>query len=149
MPQSSNGDNRKTPSRTAPVLQVVDEADGPVAARGRAQPKPGDQPAPRNLHFEHLLCQAVAGRLLVELRYDNDLQPRLFAPHIVYHSTTGRINVGGTQVENPQQPLDSFEPRIFEIGLIRTLRLTDTNFRPDRRFDPQDPLFRHGIICSV
>ncbi len=76
--------------------------------------------------------------------------PRLFAPHIVYRSTTGRINVGGTQVVNPNQPAgDAFEPRMFEVGLIRTLRLTDTSFRPDPRFGPAEPRFREGVICSV
>ena len=102
------------------------------------QPRPRvDQPAARNPHFEDLLCRAIAGRFLVELRYDAEIEPRLFAPHLVYRSTTGRINVGGTQIHNPGQPEDSYEPRLFEVGLIRTLRLTDTSFRPDCRFRPE------------
>ena len=108
-----------------------------------------DRPAPRNEHFEELLCRAVAARALVELRYDDDPAPRLFAPHAVYRSTTGRMNVGGTQVDNPAASLDRFEPRVFEIGLIRTLRLTDTNFRPDARFSPEEPRFQEGVVCSV
>ena len=64
-------------------------------------------------------------------------------------STLGRLNVAGTQYENPAQPLDRNEPRIFQIGLIRTLRLTDTYFRPDWRTDPGDPRYRNGILCAV
>ena len=135
------------------------------ARRAEAYDRPGDggrpermpparRPAPvpiqpRNPHFEGLLCRAVDQRLLVELRYDDDPAPRLFAPHVVYESTLGRLNVAGTQYENPAQPLDRNEPRIFQIGLIRTLRLTDTYFRPDWRTDPGDPRYRNGILCAV
>ena len=124
--------------------------DGPRLARSTpGTPRPADHPAPRNPRFEELLCRAVTERLLVELRYTNDPAPRLFAPHAVYTSTVGRTNVFGTQVENPAQPLDIYEPRIFEVGQLRTLRLTDTSFRPDHRFEPGDPRFRNGIVCSV
>jgi hypothetical protein len=107
------------------------------------------RPAPRNPRCEEQLCDAVARRLLVEVRYDAEVMPRLFAPHLVYLSPTGRINVGGTQVHNPGQPDDAFEPRLFEIGLIRTLRLTDTSFRPDPGFRPDEPRFKGRVICSV
>lgn len=131
-------------------------ADAPVTdppKRTRAAPaggaRPADRLAPRNQRFEELFCRAVREHLLVELRYNQDPSPRLFAPHAVYTSTVGRTNVFGTQVENPAQPTDVYEPRIFEVGLVRTLRLTDTSFRPDHRFEPDDPRFRNGIVCSV
>ena len=107
------------------------------------------RPAPRNPQFEERLCDAVALRLLVEVRYDAEVMPRLFAPHLVYLSPTGRINAGGTQVHNPGQPDDAFEPRLFEIGMIRTLRLTDTSFRPDPGFQPDEPRFKGRVFCSV
>src|SRR5690242_10444423 len=59
-----------------------DDAGGTVVAPSRPQ----EQAVPRNPHFEELLCRAVAERLLVELRYDNDPAARLFAPHVVYES---------------------------------------------------------------
>jgi hypothetical protein len=142
------------------VSQRVEEVDVARGGSGRAEgggaevglrrkPGPADRPARRNPQFEGMLCRAVAERLLVELRYDSEVVPRLFAPHLVYESTTGRVNVAGTQVENPNQPDDAFEPRIFEVGLIRTLRLTDTSFRPDARFSPEEPRFHQRVICSV
>ena len=131
--------NRRAEEGGATVVRLAGAA--PALRRPRAaEPRP----AARNPHFEALLCRAVAERLLVELRYDAEVEPRLFAPHLVYRSTTGRINVGGTQVYNPGQPEDSFEPRLFEVGLVRTLRLTDTSFRPDRRFRPDEPRSRTG-----
>jgi hypothetical protein len=132
------------------------DASSDLLERPKARPVAGTPPearqavsAPRNRQFEELLCRAVSARLLVELRYDNDAAPRLFAPHTVYRSTTRRVNVGGTQVENPSRPLEGFEHRVFEVALIRTLRLTDTHFRPDAPFDPEDPRYVNGVICAV
>lgn len=109
-----------------------------------------ERTAPRNPQFEELLCRAIGEHVLVELRYDREQYPRLFAPHAVYESTLGRLNVAGVQYDNPQQPGgDRNEHRIFQVGLIRTLRITDTYFRPDVRVDPDDPRYRNGIVCSV
>lgn len=109
-----------------------------------------ERTAPRNPQFEELLCRAIGEHVLVELRYDREPRPRLFAPHAVYESTLGRLNVAGVQYDNPQQPGgDRNEHRIFQVGLIRTLRITDTYFRPDVRVDPDDPRYRNGIVCSV
>jgi hypothetical protein len=59
---------------------VVTLTEATTARRGADAP----QPASRNQHFERLLCRAVAERLLVELRYDSEIAPRLFTPHLVY-----------------------------------------------------------------
>ena len=107
----------------------------PLAGRLRQRSRPAqDLPAARNLHFEELLCRAVAARLLVELRYDAEVEPRLFAPHLVYRSTTGRINVGGTQIHNPGQPEDS-----YEAAPVRSR--ADPHPAPDRhKLPPRQPL---------
>jgi hypothetical protein len=134
---------------TDTVVDLAAEADRRRHSGGTAARRPDDVPAERQLRFEELLCRAIADRVLVELRYDNEVLPRLFAPHVVYRSTTGKINIAGLQLINPGQPQDVYEPRIFEIGLVRTLRLTDTTFRPEGWADPEDPRYRNGIICSV
>jgi hypothetical protein len=145
MPQGPDPDDAEPAPRSAEIVEL----DRRRRPRARRELRPEDQPAARYRRFEALLCRAVAERVLVELRYTGDVQPRLFAPHVVYRSTTGRINVAGTQLINPGQPPDIYEPRIFEIGLIRTLRLTDTQFRPDAPVDPEDPRYKNGIICAV
>lgn len=106
-------------------------------------------PAARNINIENALCSAIAGRALVLIRYKDDYSERLFAPHAVYWSTRDKVNVIGTQVENPADPLDRLEPRIFEVGMIRLVQLTDSKFQPDPRFNRFDPRYQHGIICSV
>ena len=114
-----------------------------------APPKQEDRPALRKLHFEQQLCEAIRARKLVEIRYEDDLTYRLFAPYAVYKSTKDKVNVSGTQVSNPSQPLDRNEPRVFEVGKITDMRITDSVFTPDSRFDRFDPRYKDGIICSV
>jgi hypothetical protein len=97
--------------RTQGVVELATEGGRPV--RARREPRSEELPAERHARFEKFLCRAVAERALVELRYDNEVPARLFAPHVVYRSTTGKINVSGTQLLNPGQPEDSYEPRIF------------------------------------
>ncbi|MPR06302.1 hypothetical protein [Microvirga tunisiensis] len=114
-----------------------------------ASSKQADQPYPRKPHLERQLCEAIQVRKLVEIRYEDDLSYRLIAPHAVYKSTKDKVNVVGTQISNPGQPMDRYEPRIFEIGKIADVRITGTDFTPDARFDRFDPRYKGGIICSV
>ena len=106
-------------------------------------------PAPRNIAFETTLCEAVGRRVLVEMQYKDDATFRLFAPYAVYSSTQDKVNVTGTQIDNPSDPFDRYVPRNFEVGLIRGLRLTDKHFEIDSRFDRFDRKFQNGVICSV
>jgi hypothetical protein len=103
----------------------------------------------RRTDLEFALCRAVRDRLLVRLEYEQDFAPRLFAPHTVYRSTRNKINVSGMQIANPMQPLDSFEPRIFEIARIRTIEIVPHHFQPAPGFDRSDPRYKNGIICCV
>ena len=108
-----------------------------------------DQAASRQPHIEDQLCSAIYERRVVQLRYKDDLSHRLFAPHAVFHSSTEKILVTGTQVENPSKPWDQYEPRNFEVGLIRDIILTEYKFKPDERFSSSDERYRHGLICAV
>ncbi len=85
----------------------------------------------------------------VELRYDDDTAFRLIEPTALYESSPGKITLAGTQVVNPAEPPESFEPRNFEVGRIVALRLTDNRFVPDFRFDPRDRKYKLGILCSI
>jgi len=114
-----------------------------------APPKQEDRPGLRKPHFEQQLCEAIRARKLVEIRYEDDLTFRVFAPYAVYNSTKDKVNVSGTQVSNPSQPLDRNEPRVFEVGKITAIRPTEIAFTPDHRFDRLDPRYKDGIICSV
>jgi hypothetical protein len=108
-----------------------------------------DYPAPRSLQIENQFCAAIRERQIVQLRYKDDVSWRLFAPHAVFHSSTEKVLVTGTQVENPSKPWDRYEPRNFEIGLIKAMTLTDDKFTPDHRFNSRDERYSHGVICAV
>ncbi len=106
-------------------------------------------PAPRNLNFETLLCQAIRERRVVEFKYDDDLQSRTFEPAAVYTSAKNKVCVSGVQLTDRNDPIDQHKPQNFEVGKMTTLRITDANFQPDPRFDRRDVKYKNGIICSV
>lgn len=108
-----------------------------------------DVPAQRNLAFESSLCEAMKRLVLVRLRYKDDIQERLIAPYGVYPSTKDKYLLACTQIDNPGKPLDRWEPRNLEVGLMRSVVLTDTEFQPDPRFDPLDARYCNGFVCRI
>lgn len=110
---------------------------------------PEKPPAPRNIAFEDKLADAMAKRVRVELRYDDDWGMRGFEPTAVYWTAKQKVCVSGVQVSNANDPMDESGPHNFEVGRITALVLTDITFVPDARFDRFDPKYRHGIISSV
>lgn len=117
----------------------------PFSSRRRDQ----DEPAARRLDFERHLCNAIRDRNLVRIRYKDDAADRLIAPYAVYTSSKDKVLLAGTQINNPGQPLDAWEPRNLEVGLMRSVTLTDTKFEPDTRFDPSDPRYKNGFVCRL
>jgi hypothetical protein len=110
------------------------------------QPKPQ---TPRNFGYEGSLCEAIAKRVMVELRYDDDSAFRLIAPYVVFETEEGGVCLSCYQVANPEKPADGHEPRNFTVGKIAALRLTGTGFTVDARFNRHDPKYRHRVLCSV
>jgi hypothetical protein len=104
---------------------------------------------PRNFRFERDLCAAIARRVLVKLRYDDDVVERTYAAYGVYRSTKDKVLLCGTQIDNPVESLYRFEPRNLEVGKIRSLSLTSNTFIPDRRFDPHEERYSKGFICRI
>jgi hypothetical protein len=96
-----------------------------------------------------LLCSAVRERRVVELRYQQDGLFRTFEPHVVYYSTKENLCTSGTQTKNLNKPLDKSEYRTFDLSEVREVRLTAATFTPDPRFNPGDPHYKNGIVCSV
>lgn len=111
--------------------------------------KPKEPPAPRRPDLEDTLCRAIRERVLVRLRYKDDLADRLFEPAAVYVSTRDKVCVSGVQIQNPADPMSNLEPHNFEVGKISALSLTDQGFVVDPTFDRFDPKYANGIICSV
>lgn len=106
-----------------------------------ALPKAKPAPKPRKPELERLLCEAITKKLMVELRYDDDVAPREFAADVVYPSSPGKISVAGRLPKINGE----WEPRIFEIGKIKSLTITERQFKPDPRFKLNDPKYRDRI----
>ena len=108
-----------------------------------------DAPAARRHDLERRLCEAVRARVLVRLRYKDDVSERLIAPYGVYTSTKDKVLLACTQIDNPGKPLDRWEPRNLEVGLMTSVTLTDEKFQPDPRFDPSDARYQNGFLCRI
>lgn len=99
--------------------------------------------------WQEALCDAIAGCNIVEIRYGDDFQFRTFAPHIVYASSKDKTLVGGTQINNPAEPLERNEPRNFDLEKIQAVNVTANTFTPHRLFSHLDKRYQHGVICYV
>lgn len=103
----------------------------------------------RNHNLEKKLCDAIKKHNVIRLRYKGQLYSRTFEPYVIYTSTKDKILIGGTQTKDDSQPLKKAEPHNFEVGLITALEVTDKVFQYDKRFDPNDEIYRNGIICVL
>jgi hypothetical protein len=105
--------------------------------------------ASRNILFENDLCKAIKNRLLVELRFGDDLLWRTFEPQAVYKTTQGNFCVSGVQLKNDNEPLEPSKPHNFTISKITSIRITETHFEFDPTFNPLNKKFSKGIICRI
>ncbi|MDP3673769.1 MAG: WYL domain-containing protein [Novosphingobium sp.] len=104
--------------------------------------------APRNPTLEQELCRAIEHRVLVDLRYDDDLQARTFAPYVVYRTSNGKVCVFGMQIPDRAGPSDRTDPHNFEVGRIRDVSLLATRFERDPHFDLSNARYRNRV-CPV
>lgn len=100
------------------------------------------------LDAERAICEAVKKRVVVELKYDDDLYFRQYEPVVVYRSSKQRTLVDGYETSNPND--SSFRPdwHTFGIDKIKDIRLTSTSFVPNSGFNRSDARYKHGIICE-
>lgn len=109
----------------------------------------GHRAAARKTAFERELCNAVGGRWLVELRYDGEPKPGLFAPHAVFRGADGTVSVSGLRLAGPAGALPDAATSILVVGRIATLKVTDMPFEPASSFHRADERHENGVICSV
>jgi hypothetical protein len=112
----------------------------------KAAPAP---PAPRRLDFERIVAEAIDARRLLSLHYDDDMMARTFQPAVLYHSSGDKVCVSGLQIGNPVEPRENGEPRVFEVGKMRSVEVTDQPFGQLVTFDRFDKRYAGGIIKSV
>jgi len=106
-----------------------------------------DSPVARNLALETQLCKAIKARVLVQLRYKDDVADRLFEPFSIYITSRGKFCVDGSQ-KNTANNTEA-GPHNFEVGHIRHLKTTDTAFVPPPSLSSRGEKYRHGVLCAV
>lgn len=103
----------------------------------------------RNYSYEHALCSAIRDRVLIWVRYKDDIAARLFEPHCVYRSTKYKYSLAGIEIENHRDLRGATRATVFEIGHLRALELTGHGFITTPKFDRFDSRYRNGIICCI
>lgn len=121
-----------------------------TAARGeadRSAEAPLDAPA-RDLQTEQTLCWAITQSRQVAFSYRRDATRVYFQPTVLYLSSSGKANIGGTVVREPAAAGTARERHVFEVAQIGKLVVTSIQFDPDPLFDRRDGRYEAGIICS-
>ena len=111
--------------------------------------KPPEPPQPRNFGFEHTFADAIRRQTAVKLLFKGETEFRTFNPHVVFMSQTRKVFVAGNQVDNPLEPDEKNVWGAPEVGRLKDVQATQIPFTLDRRFDPSDPEYRNGVICSI
>lgn len=106
-------------------------------------------PAPRRFDFEKTVEEAIDTRRLLSLRYDDDIVVRTFQPAALYHSSSDKVCVTGVLIGNPADPSENGAPRVFEVGKMRSVEVTETAFTRPASIDRYDKRYAKGIIKSV
>jgi hypothetical protein len=97
------------------------------------------------------VSSTVASRIVVELRYQNDMLFRTFEPHIAFYAekNSNEKCVAGIQTANANELQNEPEVKIFNLNDIRDWRRTDRRFNPSPIFDRFDRRYSNGIISSA
>ncbi|MFN0156768.1 MAG: WYL domain-containing protein [Bacteroidota bacterium] len=105
----------------------------------------------RNLPHEATLCKAVNDKCTVQLKYKDEIMHRVFCPHAVFESSTGRFLVAGTQIEKDGVRTHPGEWQMFQIDRISNIDvITDLVFKPDPAFNSFDRgFYGDNVICAV
>jgi len=100
--------------------------------------------------LKNTLCDAVSKRLVIQLKYDDDLRWRSFEPQAVYQSTADNLDVTGIQTQNPNSLTPSERKvRNFTLSRIKVVEVTQTQFEFDPTFDSTHKRFAHGVFCYI
>lgn len=93
-----------------------------------------------------LLCRAIAGKLLVQFKYDG--RSRIVEPFACGISSTENYLLRGFQIRGT----DKTKPlcwRLYELTAMSQLNITQHGFRGDRQeYNPDDPTM-NKIFCRI
>lgn len=95
------------------------------------------------------LCAAIRGRKLLSLIYDDDIQPRLFAGHVIWRPDTGNTLMSGYNVKVPGVAFQLKNWRNLDIDKIQRITVTDTEFTPHETFNPRTDTYRGRVVCHI
>jgi hypothetical protein len=104
---------------------------------------------PRRFDWETILRNAMQAKVLVNLRYKDDLADRLYQPEGMWETEDGGVYVAGVQLRNPNKTGEDGVPHNFTVGKIATVRLTDASFPHRVRFDRFNAKYGGRVMCAA
>lgn len=116
---------------------------------GYKPPKPSEQPAPRNFGFESIIVAAINGRHTISYICERGEAARVMEPYILYYSGTGKVLVGGNQIENPNDRAEINVWRTPEVGGLISVQAGTRSFTVDPRFNRADKRYSKGVLAAV
>ena len=95
------------------------------------------------------IVQAIWGRHVAELRYDDEKAMRIVFPHALYRTAVGAVELDAYQVLGPSKSGHLPGWRIFQLDSIAEFTAREDTFDPLSDYDPDSDRYRGGIIARV
>ena len=95
------------------------------------------------------IVQAIWGRHVAELRYDDEDTARIVFPHALYRTPLGAVELDAYQVLGPSKSGRLPGWRVFELDRITEFTARDDHFDPPSDYNPESDRYRTGVIARV
>lgn len=118
-----------------------------MASTSPLQPLPAGAPAARQASIDSYLCDAIANRVVIELRYHD--YSRLVEPYVYGTTRTGEDMLRCYQVAGGSVSGERRGWKLLRIAEIVSAHLTQTSFEPRwGRYNPEDRALRR-MYCRL
>jgi len=108
------------------------------------------KPIFRNYGLEQKMCGAIKKRLVVKLKYKDDLLERTFEPYILFEQpNTKTFSLCGYQTMNLNDRLAEPGWRDFDFYLVKYFTITDVVFKPDTEFSSFKDIYGSNVIGAL
>ena len=95
------------------------------------------------------IVQAIWGRHVAELRYDDEDALRIVFPHALYRTPLGAVELDAYQVLGPSKSGHLPGWRVFELDRIAEFTAREDHFDPPADYNPDSDRYRVGVIARV
>lgn len=97
--------------------------------------------------MERIITEAIENYKLIEFNYKDEI--RVVEPYTFGVSSTGKDVLSAYQVEGGSTSSDDLGWRLFSIGKIENIKISDTSFQPTRDgYNPDDSRMKNIYVTA-